>query len=160
MYYPYSKSRQYSEVSDGRFDSGSVACRLSPLFSLEWHSRGLMLRCSSPSLSTFLRPFAPWELPRFIAIMDALTPVGSALWFLTPEHELHPIHPAGLPGSCTLPSSHSVSNHPMTPHYRFYTLPLSLMGFRIFFSTPVWASPFPNRLAVSYSRIEFTYVTD
>src|SRR3990167_3100504 len=45
---------------------------------------------------------------------------------------------------------------PIAPYHRFSTLPLSLIGFLLsFFSSKVWASPFPSRLTVTTGRIEF-----
>src|SRR3990167_5920494 len=45
---------------------------------------------------------------------------------------------------------------PIAPYHRFSTLPLSLIGFLLpFFSSKVWASPFPSRLTVTIGRIEF-----
>ena len=65
---------------------------------------------AASSVSTFLHPFAPPELPGFFATMGALTPGRPALR-LTREHE-HRLwcHP-GIPAFVIETSDHSVSNH-------------------------------------------------
>ena len=93
--------------------------------------------------STFLPPFAPHPLRCFFATMEALTPdtVTPSIrypWFM---------HLAFLPFRL---------QPPIAPYHRFSTLPLSLIGFLLpFFSSKVWASPFPSRLTVTTGRIEF-----
>jgi len=50
------------------------------------HSRRLLFPRFVPHASTFLRPFAPRALPRFITTMGALTPEQAALR-LDSQHE-------------------------------------------------------------------------
>jgi hypothetical protein len=71
-------------------------------------------------VSTFLRPFAPRPLRRFLAPMDALTPVRPALRLSQHEHRL--TARTGLPDSRTLPSDHSISTHLKCLRHRFGTL--------------------------------------
>ena len=102
--------------------------------------------------STFLRPFAPPELPGFIATMNALTPERSA--------HRRPAR-SGLLASWFLPSSHSVSKHPSSfPEpglVSFRDLPSS----RILHPTHplgrvphdvTWASPLASRLTTTTGR--------
>ena len=62
-------------------------------------------------VSTSLRPLAPRALLRFLATMDALTPVG---WLFGPlrGHERQSVAPTGLPASLVHTSNRSVPNHP------------------------------------------------
>ena len=95
-------------------DTG-FSCLCSPF----GHWRGLhFVRCGLHS-STFLRPFAPRALPRFLATMGALTPARGALRTHAKGNE----HPP-CPGQVSLvhmarPSLHSVTNHPTRPVIAF-----------------------------------------
>ena len=84
-----------------------------------WHSRGWKLLAHRSPASTFLRPFAPRALPRFLATMDALTPVQGALRTHTKGNE-HPPRPEQVSlVHMTRPSLHSVTNHPTRPVIAF-----------------------------------------
>jgi hypothetical protein len=92
---------------------------VSLLFSPMGHSQGEDFTPAQQHSSTFLRPFAPRALPRFLATMDALTPARGALRTPTSGNE----HPP-LPGQVSLvhmalPSLHSVTNHPTRPVIAF-----------------------------------------
>jgi hypothetical protein len=84
------------------------------------HYGRFSLRWSVRHVSTFLRPFAPRPLRRFLAPMDALTPVRPALRLSQHEHRL--TARTGLPDSRTLPSDHSISTHLKCLRHRFGTL--------------------------------------
>ena len=55
------------------------------------HSRYGFVLAERHVASTFLRPFARRALPRFVALMDALTPGRSALRILMRDNELRPV---------------------------------------------------------------------
>ena len=87
-----------------------------------WHSRGWRLLAHRSPASTFLRPFAPRALPRFLATMGALTPAQGALRTHTRGNE----HPP-LPGQVSLvhmtrTSMHSVTKHLTRPVIAFMLL--------------------------------------
>ena len=102
--------------------------------------------------STFLRPFAPPELPGFIATMNALTPERSAL--------RRPAR-SGLLAYGIKSSGHSVSNHPLSfPKFglvslrdlppcepRQLTHPLGRVPHGV-----TWASPLASKLATTTGR--------
>jgi hypothetical protein len=102
--------------------------------------------------SISLRPFAPRALPRFIATMDALTPVRPVLRILIRDIERRPCFRTGLSVSCVWPSDPSVSKHLARPRDRFRTQPLSVASSPL---ARVWASPLASRLAARPGRIEF-----
>ena len=110
--------------------------------------------------STFLRPFAPRALPRFIARTDALTPGRPALRILIGDHERRTCLRSGLLASCIKPSDRSASNHLLSPPglglVSSRSLPRGLVD-RIPFGdhSVTWASPLPSRLATTTGRIEF-----
>jgi len=64
MFYPPPSVADFSGLFRLIFSSH---CRRSSLCLVILHRR---------STSTFLRPLAPWALPHFVAVMDALTPAG------------------------------------------------------------------------------------
>jgi hypothetical protein len=96
--------------------------------------------------STFLPPFAPRPLRRFIARTGALTP-GRATFRLVADPR------PGLPASLAPPSRRSVPNHPRAPRRHLCALSatgfLSVLGFTL-----------NGRLAAHVGRIGFTLVTD
>ena len=117
--------------------------------------------------STFLRPFAPPELPGFNATMNALTPER---WRARNRARCHSfLTRSGLLVSCLKLSGHSVSNHPLS-FSKFGLVSLrDLPSRRIVHPTHplgrvphdvLWASPLASRLTTTTSRIEFTCVTD
>jgi len=79
------------------------------------HCRGVRFVVCGLHSSTFLRPFTPRALPRFLANMDALTPGRRVLRTYTRGNEL-----PTCPGQVSLvhmalSSLHSVTNHPTRP---------------------------------------------
>ena len=82
------------------------------------HSRYGFVLAERHVASTFLRPFARRALPRFVALMDALTPGRSALRILIRDNERRPCARPGILASCTKPSDRSASNH-LSPPPRF-----------------------------------------
>jgi len=94
--------------------------------------------------STFLPSFAPPPLPGFLATMKALTSGWLTCLTLQPD----------LPDSVSQPSSHSVSNHPLSPSIALSRYPSARWASRSL--VRVWASPVPSRLTGSAGRIEFT----
>ncbi len=83
------------------------------------HFRGFHFVLRGLHASTFLRPFAPRELPRFFATMDALTPARGALRTQHKRNE-HPPWPGQVsPVHMTRTSLHSVTNHPTRPVIAF-----------------------------------------
>ena len=116
------------------------------------------------SSSTFLRPFAPRALPRFPAIMNALTPKRRFFVPTLTGNERRPVR-LGLLASWIEPSGHSVSNHPSpSPGTEFGLVPkayrrVSASASRTHSSRVPhgvhWASPLPSRLATTTGRIEF-----
>ena len=131
--------------------------------SRERHYGRFCVRGFGHSTSTFLRPFAPRELPRFNATMDALTPA----WRLFVPHVAAMntvLFHAGLPVSRVGTSDHSVSNHPLLPLGRCLLFSPRLTAREQpagrYAPVPVgrsviWASPLPSRLAAATGRIEF-----
>jgi hypothetical protein len=82
----------------------------------------VFVRSLSPDAFTFLRPFAPRELPRFTATMDALTP--DRRFFDAFERDVRtPSLRPGLSVLRTRTSSHSASNHLMRPDIAFARYP-------------------------------------
>jgi hypothetical protein len=75
-----------------------------------------------PCTSTFLRPFAPRALPRFLATMNALTPARLALRAQHSGNEHQPLTGQVSPIHSTRTSMHSVSNH-LTRPVIAYVLP-------------------------------------
>ena len=125
--------------------------------------------CRDFTSSTFLRPFAPRELPRFTATTDALTPARPALrlpltrrlW----QHEHRPDCRAGLPASThqifrpfhlqpplVVPGADLVLRYGT---YRRETASRSPHPLGRVSHDVTWASPFPSRLATTTGRIEF-----
>jgi hypothetical protein len=105
--------------------------------------------------STFLRPFAPPELPGFVTTMNALTPERSA--------HRRPARP-GLLVSWIKPSGHSVSNHPLSFPKSGLVFLRDLPSSRVHYPTHplgrvphdvTWASPLASWLATTTGRIEF-----
>ena len=79
------------------------------------HYHGLRFVLCSLHSSTFLHPFAPRALPRFHALMGALTPVQGALRTLHKRNE-HPPRPEQVSLVNTARTSlHSVTNHLTRP---------------------------------------------
>jgi hypothetical protein len=117
---------------------GQDSHRLSPF----GHSRGWKPSSHRSPASTFLSPFAPRALPRFLATMDALTPAQGALRAQSSSNE----HPP-LPGQVSLvhmarPSLHSVTNHPARPAIAFL---LPAQRDRLLEPGPRPATPMPCR---------------
>ena len=116
---------------------------------------------SNSWLSTFLRPFAPPELPGFVATMNALTPERRCSRNRARAHR--PVR-SGLLVSRFRLSGHSVSNHPLSsskfglvslrdlPSSRIHhpTHPLGRVPHDV-----TWASPLASRLTTTTGRIEF-----
>ena len=89
-------------------------------------------------------PFAPWELPRFIATTDALTSSWAAL---RPSRGMNTVcSQADLPVSCAWSSDRSVSNHLRIVQRSRGISPGRSLNAREFCS-PRQASPFSSRLA-------------
>ncbi len=110
--------------------------------------------------STFLRPFAPRELPRFNATMNALTP-GQSTRVALPAH-VSLLYESNLPDVPT-PTT------PCRPRHREFAFHVSvqpriaafqprLIPHGILYGTS--ASPLRSRLAAATGRIEFTFVSD
>jgi hypothetical protein len=101
---------------------GQDSHRVSPF----GHSRGWKPIAHRSPASTFLRPFAPLALPRFLATMDALTPARLALRHTSHEHQpcsgqVSLLHTAR-------PSMHSVTKHLTRPAIALCCSP-SVTGF-------------------------------
>jgi hypothetical protein len=114
-------------VNRGSVAMGSVSSRAleeeSPACLASQHSHWFRFYPVLPYLSTFLHPFAPRALPRFLATMGALTPAQVALRTLTRGNE-HPPYARQVSLVHTArPSMHSVTNHPVCPAVAFL-LPL------------------------------------
>ena len=142
---PCFQGSQHALRPHTRFHPGPSTLRFSGLFSLLALSRRFLFRLSVLHASTFLPPFAPRPLRRFIATMRALTPVR-----LSVTAQVSLLHVHDLP-------DHSVSNHPICSHRSFSTLPLSSMGSPL---TQVQASPFPSRLAIHIRPNQVRHPTD
>jgi site-specific DNA recombinase len=143
--------------------------RLSGRCSRERHCYRFWFRALGHSTFTSLRPFAPPELPGFIATMDALTPAGPALRTRVAArggitaHERLPGRTAGIP----------VSSRDNFWPFRLQAppaVPMRYLGFpdhRAYRryrladdphphgSCVIWASPLFCRLATAAGRIEF-----
>lgn len=111
----------------------------SGLFRRICHWRRSVLHLYVLHSSTSLPPFAPRQLRRFPATMEALTPAQ-----LTP--------PCRSPWLICVALRPFRRQPPFAPCHRFCTLPLSLAGF---LPEEVWASPLMSRLAVTTGRIAF-----
>ena len=114
-------------VNRGSVAMGSVSSRAleeeSPACLASQHSHWFRFYPVLPYLSTFLHPFAPRALPRFLATMGALTPAQVALRTLTRGDE-HPPYARQVSLVHTArPSMHSVTNHPVCSDVAFL-LPL------------------------------------
>jgi hypothetical protein len=103
-------------IADGQMNPGHVCRSCVPRLSPGGHSVWVFGWRRYLSSSTFLRPFAPPELPGFVATMDALTP--ERRFFLpggsrcgNPAHERRPVR-SGLSVSRIWSSGHPVPNHP------------------------------------------------
>ena len=110
--------------------------------------------------STFLRPFAPPELPGFVATMDSLTPERPVL--RAHRRTVNAVlNRPGLLASWIKPSDHSVSNHPPSPLEPGLVSVQSLpRESTLWWVAPrraqaSWASPIGSRLAATTGRIEF-----
>ena len=144
----------------GQSEPSHVCLAQSVVLSRRRHSRyglGLAVRHVS---STFLRPFAPRALPRFLARMDALTPGRPALRILIRDNEHRPCARPGLLASCIKPADRSASNHLLPPPGLGLVSSRSLPRSRSTASlsgdhSVTWASPFPSKLAATTGRIEF-----
>ena len=110
--------------------------------------------------STFLRPFAPRELPRFNATMNALTPEQPTLVALPAQVSL--LYESNLPDVPTpttpcRPRHHEfvfhVSVQPRIAAFQRRPIPREIL-----YGTS--ASPLASRLAATTGRIEFTFVSD
>ena len=84
-----------------------------------------------PHASTFLRPFALRELPRFLATTDALTPAR-----LSAPGQVSLIH-------VTPPSEHSVTKHLMPSRHRFSAHALQRVGLLLL---PRYPTGFPRAI--------------
>jgi hypothetical protein len=133
------------------------------------HWRGGMIGRVVVHTSTFLRPFAPRALPRFVAPMDALTPTGRLFDRPRPcgcSSMNSVLLPAGLSGSWAWPSDHSVPNHrfafPLSPLCRVTTarqaavsIPQEDLAGRWELRRTVWGSSLASRLPGRLGRIGF-----
>jgi hypothetical protein len=133
-------SRGSEHVTDAPSDvgfgcSGLSSLSLRPVLALRHWGR-IVYQAVIGCVSTFLDPFAPPELPGFLATMGPLTPARSAF-------KCRPYPGRSLCFMCLAVRPFRLQP-PNLPHDRFHTLPLSVMGFRV---APVRASPFPSRLA-------------
>jgi len=106
----------------------------SGLLRLSCHSRWCLFLLYGLHSSTSLSPFAP----------SAVRRTSLLLWRLCLLIPSLPI--SGIPDSCAMPSCHSVSNHPLLPTIAFARYPSAWQASR---PRRVWASPFPNRLAIT-----------
>ena len=143
-----------------QFEPSHVGLAQSAVFSRCRHSRygnSLILRHVT---STFLRPFAPRALPRFLARMDALTPERPVLRILIRDNERRACFRSGLLASRNKSSDRSASNHLLSPpgvglgfFPELTARPFDRIPFRN--QSVIWASPLPSRLATTAGRIEF-----
>ena len=106
-------------VNRGSFAIGSVSSRAleeeSPACLASRHSHWFRFYPGLTYLSTFLHPFAPRALPRFLALTGALTPAQEALRTLIRGNE-HPPYPRQVSLVHTArPSLHSVTKHLARP---------------------------------------------
>jgi hypothetical protein len=116
----------YRVVNRGSVAMGSVSSRAleeeSPACLASRHSHWFRFYPVLPYLSTFLHPFAPRALPRFLALTGALTPARGALRTLIRGNE-HPPYPRQVSLiHMARPSMHSVTTHLTRPAIA-YTLP-------------------------------------
>jgi hypothetical protein len=96
----------------------------SGLFRLFSHFRRFCFHLCFPQHSPSCRAFAPCQLRHFTAHTTALTSVRRFFGLLSHRHELRP-HPDSSPRLTHITSRHSATNHPMTRHSRFSTIPLN-----------------------------------
>ncbi len=128
-------------VNRGSVTMGSVSSRApeeeSPACLASRHSHWFRFYPVLPYLSTFLHPFAPRALPRFLALTGALAPARGALRTLIRGNE-HPPYPRQVSlVHIARPSLHSVTKH---------------------LARPAIASPLPTqrgRLPDLYSGLDF-----
>jgi len=106
-FHPPFEGRQHALRPDCRFGPGPAGPVLSRVSSPAGHCRGGLVRRPGLHASTFLHPFAPRELPRFLATMGALRPGR-----LPATAQVSLLHVDGLP-----PAS-SISCRPGRPKHR------------------------------------------
>ena len=151
------ESRQHAVGPDGRFNPrpwGSGLCDLlSSQVEPAEHCRRLVFRSFVHSSSISLEPFAPPELPGFVAPMVPLTPAGR----LSGARQVSSLHGSNLPivlspttprrSGCLTCFSHpnSPSGSAGWPSHPLGRVPLDV----------TWASPLASRLAATTGRIEF-----
>jgi hypothetical protein len=109
------------------------------------HCHGLLFILYSHFTSTFLHPFAPRALPRFLATMGALTPARLALRTQWKRNEHQPFSGQVSLVHSTHPSMHSVSNHLTRPVIPF-VLPTQSDRLLTFHSYVPRLVKFSNRL--------------
>jgi hypothetical protein len=151
-FHPVFQGRQHTFRPDARFNPGPAVSDLSGRFSLFRHWGRLRFLSTVRHVSTFLPPLAPRPLRRFIATMEALTPVC-----LFPTHRSPCFTHSTVQ---TIPSPTTVA-----PRRRFITLraiaqrvglPWSFSAFLPgLLPSRVWASPAGRRLAALAGRIGF-----
>ena len=102
-FHPLFEGRQHTIRPDTRFNPRPSVPDLSGPSSLVRHCTRLSSVLSVLHASTFLPPLAPRPLRRFIATMEALTPIRLSL-----DVQVSLLHVPNLP-------DHSVPNHPASP---------------------------------------------
>ena len=131
-FHPLFEGCQHPLCPNRRFHPAPAGRGLSGTYSRCRHCHRFCFRRFDHCESTSLHPFAPPELPGFIATMGALTPGRLVHWLA--RASLNPLcRRPGLPAFCIEPSDHSASNH--------LPLPRRSLGF-------VFASGLPDHARV------------
>ncbi len=146
------------EASAGRGFSSQVVLpqrrRVSTMCSLTALNGRLSSSVEIARSSTFLHPFAPRPLRRFVATMNALTPAGPVLRTAPggPEHRpnTQQVSRVDLPDLPAIPPPTTWCARPSLYHAtpQRGRLPCPTGG-------SVWVSPFASRLTATPGRIEF-----
>jgi len=120
-FHPLVEGLQHAVCPDGTFHPVPLCGPdFSRLFSLFRHCHEFPFIQYSLLTSTFLRPFAPRQLPRFFANMDALTPARLALRTHTRGSEHQPFSGQVFPGSLDAHFHAFSLQPPDAPCHRFY----------------------------------------
>ena len=135
-FHPVFQGRQHTFRPDTQFNPGPAAPDLSGPSSLFRHWGRLRFRPSFCHVSTFLPPLAPRPLRRFIATMEALTPIRLSHAYRSPCFTYSTF--------LTIPSP-TTWRSPVTALSR-YALPLSVTGLPVAFQRLSAYFPHGSRL--------------
>ena len=144
------KSCQHVFSPYGRFRPFSAGADVSGLFRLFCHCRQFCFHLYAPNTFAFLQCLCSMPVTALHRYYDRSDSCPAALRSVF-RHEHRPFPDRSLCLTHII-SWHSATNHPMTHHSRFNTIPLNSVTMA---SSDLWTSSFPRRLVVSSGRIVF-----